>query len=83
MTDVGAELPPSVGYADISPSRGEIGCIAGRPHVYPAFVDRAPTMPRNVGRWALGRLFSISPLEGEMAGRPEGGVAANWKSEAR
>ncbi len=83
MTDIGTELPPSVEYADISPSRGEIGCIAGRRHVYPAFVNGTPTMPRHVGRWARRRPLSISPLEGEMAGRPEGGTAANWKSEAR
>ena len=57
-------IPPSVGYADISPSRGEIG------------------------RWRFAHLYDstsairqkasptvISPLEGEMSGRTEGGNA--------
>ncbi len=83
MADIGTELPPSVGYADISPSRGEIGRSVALPPVYLALGNRTPTMPLNVGRWAQGRPLSISPLEGEMAGRPEGGIAGKRKWEAR
>ncbi|TIM80678.1 MAG: propionyl-coenzyme A carboxylase alpha polypeptide [Mesorhizobium sp.] len=54
--------PPS-GLPAISPSKGEIGWIA---------VCRQSPAPRMVGMRAE---LLISPLEGEMAGRPEGGAA--------
>ncbi|MCF1471532.1 hypothetical protein FS763_06300 [Agrobacterium vitis] len=63
-------LPPSV-LLDISPSRGEIGW--GRPV--------RPKLPIEIFAFcheANGRNQSatslISPLEGEMVGRPEGGI---------
>ncbi|MET3579462.1 cobaltochelatase CobN [Mesorhizobium robiniae] len=57
------EAPPSV-LPDISPSRGEIG----------SFDDGSPSTSSVIGE---GRDDSaISPLEGEMSGRTEGGVQA-------
>ncbi|WP_318012623.1 MULTISPECIES: ABC transporter ATP-binding protein [unclassified Mesorhizobium] len=57
---LGAKAPPSV-LPDISPSRGEIG----------SFADGSPT-PLGIGE---GRdEGAISPLEGEMSGRREGGL---------
>ncbi|WP_318012557.1 ABC transporter ATP-binding protein [Mesorhizobium sp. BR1-1-6] len=57
---LGAKAPPSV-LPDISPSRGEIG----------SFADGSPT-PLGIGE---GRdEGAISPLEGEMSGRTEGGL---------
>ncbi|TIM06318.1 MAG: propionyl-coenzyme A carboxylase alpha polypeptide [Mesorhizobium sp.] len=54
--------PPS-GLPAISPTRGEISWIAA---------CRQSPAPRMVGMRAK---LLISPLEGEMAGRPEGGAA--------
>ncbi|WP_181168587.1 MULTISPECIES: ABC transporter ATP-binding protein [unclassified Mesorhizobium] len=57
---LGAKAPPSV-LPDISPSTGEIG----------SFADGSPT-PLGIGE---GRdEGAISPLEGEMSGRTEGGL---------
>ncbi|WP_181170959.1 ABC transporter ATP-binding protein [Mesorhizobium sp. B2-1-3] len=57
---LGAKAPPSV-LPDISPSRGEIG----------SFADGSPA-PLGIGE---GRdEGAISPLEGEMSGRTEGGL---------
>jgi len=96
--------PPSVGYADISPSRGEIArqrrggltelpaggsggltAIAGmaeegglpsggRRWAHRRWAVRQWFWGRGV-RWAGQRRGSISPLEGEMPGRAEGGMA--------
>jgi len=54
--------PPSV-LPDISPSRGEIG----------SFTARLPFC--SVGNWRPSLPQLISPLEGEMSGRTEGGGA--------
>ncbi|TIQ33584.1 MAG: propionyl-coenzyme A carboxylase alpha polypeptide [Mesorhizobium sp.] len=53
-------MPPSV-LPDISPPRGEIGC-------HPSF-RQSPTLQN--GEAAK---LPISPLEGEMSGRTEGGA---------
>jgi hypothetical protein len=53
-------IPPS-GLPAISPSRGEISRTVGAPSTATPKIGEAV----NVG--------VISPLEGEMAGRPEGG----------
>ena len=71
---VGARSPPSVGYADISPTKGEIGWNAITRHtgneVSASFRETA------------GRSRLISPLVGEMSAEPtEGGLAPN--SEAK
>ncbi|RVD37930.1 ABC transporter ATP-binding protein, partial [Mesorhizobium sp. M8A.F.Ca.ET.023.02.2.1] len=58
MTDVRCEAPPS-GLPAISPSRGEIG--------WPAAFG-------NDQRRRATQKLPISPLEGEMPGRAEGGV---------
>jgi glycine/D-amino acid oxidase-like deaminating enzyme len=55
-------LPPSV-LPDISPSRGEIGW------------ERSPRHIGDVEVGVSGRQESISPFEGEMSGRTEGGEA--------
>ncbi|MEJ6785720.1 molybdopterin-dependent oxidoreductase [Aminobacter sp. Piv2-1] len=58
-------LPPPSGLPAISPSRGEIGSL-----------NAAPTSrPRRLAK-ATPQL--ISSLEGEMAGRPEGGALSKW-----
>ncbi len=57
-----ARVPPSVGYADISPTRGESGrtrCAC--------LTNSASMTGRQVGPTPL------SPLVGEMSGRTEGG----------
>jgi peptide/nickel transport system ATP-binding protein len=61
---IAAWVPPSVGYADISPSRGEIGrwCFTRLTNSTSAIWQKASVTP-------------ISPLEGEMSGRTEGGNA--------
>ncbi|TPL95491.1 cobaltochelatase subunit CobN [Mesorhizobium sp. B2-3-12] len=56
------EAPPSV-LPDISPSRGEISSFAGG----------APLSTFGIGE--IGDDSSISPLEGEMSGRTEGGAS--------
>ncbi len=56
-----AVIPPS-GLPAISPSRGEIGWGEALPITGVALEQYASHLP-------------ISPLEGEMAGRPEGGEA--------
>ncbi|BCH24005.1 hypothetical protein MesoLjLc_36750 [Mesorhizobium sp. L-8-10] len=55
-------LPPS-GLPAISPSRGEIGSFDEADH------SAMPVIGEIV------RESAISPLEGEMAGRPEGGTS--------
>ncbi|TIL66054.1 MAG: hypothetical protein E5Y81_19000, partial [Mesorhizobium sp.] len=50
------------GLPAISPSRGEISSFA-----------RIPTI-RGAGDWRQAAIQLISPLVGEMAGRPEGGA---------
>jgi hypothetical protein len=57
-----ALMPPSA-LPDISPSGGKIGWGQALPITDVALEQDASHLP-------------ISPLEGEMAGRPEGGVAA-------
>jgi CO/xanthine dehydrogenase Mo-binding subunit/aerobic-type carbon monoxide dehydrogenase small subunit (CoxS/CutS family) len=65
------EAPPSV-LPDISPSRGEIELAAS------ADVSSATMMfGRSKGEGV------ISPLEGEMSGRTEGGVREQWCSNVR
>jgi len=59
--------PPSV-LPDISPSRGEIGFHSSR-HQSPAL---------EIG--AVANDSVISPLEGKMSGRTEGGVKEQWRS---
>jgi diaminohydroxyphosphoribosylaminopyrimidine deaminase / 5-amino-6-(5-phosphoribosylamino)uracil reductase len=60
--------PPSA-LPGISPSRGEIGRGSRSPISYAQFSRRdIPSMQE-------ARLLSISPLEGEMSGRTEGGQA--------
>jgi hypothetical protein len=58
-----ATIPPSV-LPDISPSRGEINCGTG-------FLSQFASPVIDMKREAFG--LSISPLEGEMSGRTEGG----------
>ncbi|WP_027037808.1 ABC transporter ATP-binding protein [Mesorhizobium ciceri] len=61
LSSLGAKAPPSV-LPDISPSRGEIGSFA---------VGSSPaTLVIGEG----GNKGAISPLEGEMSGRTEGGL---------
>jgi diaminohydroxyphosphoribosylaminopyrimidine deaminase/5-amino-6-(5-phosphoribosylamino)uracil reductase len=67
VTSKGAEAPPS-GLPAISPSRGEIGWEPD-PHTSSPAIPAAPTFDEG-GDIAS----SFSPLEGEMAGRPEGGI---------
>jgi cobaltochelatase CobN len=55
--------PPSVAFGDISPSRGEIGALH-EPHS----LSPPSAIGRNQNEGA------ISPLEGEMSGRTEGGA---------
>ncbi len=63
-------LPPSA-LPGISPSRGEIGCGSFiDPHW--SWVHLAQTVTRDYDS----RHKSISPLEGEMPGRAEGGIAS-------
>jgi hypothetical protein len=57
--------PPSA-LPGISPSRGEIGW------------RRACRLILNVESGVSGRRESISPLEGEMSGRTEGGASYEW-----
>jgi hypothetical protein len=64
-----AYLPPSV-LPDISPSRGEIRDDMS--HASPAFVEMGQSRVDIVSD-VCGILSLISPLEGEMVGRPEGG----------
>ncbi|WP_245460194.1 ABC transporter ATP-binding protein [Mesorhizobium sp. M1B.F.Ca.ET.045.04.1.1] len=59
--NVGAKAPPSV-LPDISPSRGEIGSV------------NAGSLPAVSTFGESGNESAISPLEGEMSGRAEGGV---------
>ena len=62
MADLDAMSPPSV-LPDISPSRGEIGGFAA---------------PAKLSALTIGEIVKagvISPLEGEMSGRTEGGAA--------
>ncbi|NTF07819.1 bifunctional diaminohydroxyphosphoribosylaminopyrimidine deaminase/5-amino-6-(5-phosphoribosylamino)uracil reductase RibD [Agrobacterium rubi] len=73
-----AELPPSV-LPDIFPSRGEIGSwLAGRPY---------SALDTSLADDAEGEMSSeasaqpISPPEGEMPGRAEGGSATHKESE--
>ncbi|RWB80013.1 MAG: hypothetical protein EOQ52_30075, partial [Mesorhizobium sp.] len=61
MRDVGGTAPPS-GLPAISPARGEISCRVG--------LCQSPTLQGGAPPAKL----PISPLAGEMAGRPEGGV---------
>jgi hypothetical protein len=75
-----AAVPPSA-LPGISPSRGEITRGTVLPAMYVASADKMPTIPHNAKRWALGRPQPISPLEGEMAGRPEGGVSIKHTEE--
>ena len=67
-------VPPSV-LPDISPSRGEID------KTLPSyFVEAALHAANSTGRWTFRPCRrSISPLEGEMVGRPEGGVTASYR----
>ncbi len=58
-----AKIPPSV-LPDISPSRGEISCGTD-------FLSQLAS-PRSAMK-CRSRHLSISPLEGEMPGRAEGG----------
>ncbi|CDZ25794.1 diaminohydroxyphosphoribosylaminopyrimidine deaminase [Neorhizobium galegae] len=62
-----AKIPPS-GLPAISPSRGKIGWSA---RVALPLLSQAPFCADEVRRGA--RSESISPLEGEMSGRTEGG----------
>src|SRR5262245_8401089 len=68
-----AALPPSA-LPGISPSRGEIRWGAASPQ---SSVESAANVAF-LGR--PGRLLPISPLEGEMSGRTEGGRAASSAS---
>jgi len=70
-----AKIPPSV-LPDISPSRGEVNCRTNF-----ALNFASPTM--EIKRKACG--VSISPLEGKMPGRAEGGnrLAPRGRSHAR
>ncbi|RWB00021.1 MAG: ABC transporter ATP-binding protein [Mesorhizobium sp.] len=61
LSPFGAKAPPSV-LPDISPSRGEIGSVA---------VGSSPAK-LEIGKG--GDESAISPLEGEMSGRTEGGL---------
>ena len=62
-------LPPSA-LPGISPSRGEIGCCD------PSLLLRAFTSLHCSAKWdERWCALPISPLEGEMPGRAEGGVA--------
>jgi len=68
--DVGVATPPSV-LPDISPSRGEIRWST---HSAIPGVEYAA---RKAGLKQGGRLGRISPHEGEMSGRTEGGKFRN------
>ena len=68
------ELPPSVSFADISPTRGEIGPQQSRQpeadfEVAASLLEKRERSP------------AISPLEGEMPDRAEGGRASAEKGE--
>ncbi|EUC00154.1 cell division transporter substrate-binding protein FtsY [Rhizobium sp. CF080] len=65
-----AEAPPSV-LPDISPSRGEITDAPSAP----ASDDSTTGSAEVLGQGSIHE--SISPLEGEMSGRTEGGASAN------
>jgi diaminohydroxyphosphoribosylaminopyrimidine deaminase/5-amino-6-(5-phosphoribosylamino)uracil reductase len=75
VTTKGAEHPPS-GLPAISPSRGETGW-------QPASSTASFASPAASTFDADGDLaFPISPLEGEMAGRPEGGIRGTPSNDA-
>ena len=71
--------PPS-GLPAISPSRGEIGWESS----FSSSENEESAAPRSDGKETISP--SISPLEGEMAGRPEGGnpaaVPGDWRARA-
>ena len=65
-------VPPSA-LPGISPSRGEIGKTLSS-----CLVDAVLHAANSTGRWTFRPCRrSISLLEGEMVGRPEGGVTAS------
>jgi cobaltochelatase CobN len=65
-------VPPSI-LPDISPTRGEIGKALA-----PCLLHTSLPADILTSRWKLRPGHgSISPLEGEMLGRPEGGVTAS------
>jgi hypothetical protein len=67
-------VPPS-GLPTISPSRGEI-----RKTLSSCLDDAARQAANDKGRWTFRPCRgSISPLEGEMVGRPEGGITASYR----
>ncbi|WP_428429092.1 cobaltochelatase subunit CobN [Pararhizobium sp.] len=67
------KIPPSVSFADISPSRGEINARHTR-QSQAEFEIAEPDVGRRV------RAPAISPLEGEMPDRAEGGMPPRNKS---
>ncbi|MDQ0420437.1 hypothetical protein J2045_001456 [Peteryoungia aggregata LMG 23059] len=65
-------VPPSA-LPDISPSRGEIGKTLA-----PYLLNTSLPADDSTCGWKLWPCRgSISPLEGEMVGRPEGGITAS------
>jgi hypothetical protein len=65
-------VPPSA-LPGISPSRGEIGKTLSS-----YLVEATLHAANSTGRWSFRPCRgSISPLEGEMVGRPEGGITAS------
>ena len=63
-----SKIPPSV-LPDISPSRGEIGFSTG---AFTCRMSRRSKSDQTLEQGACDE--AISPLEGEMSGRTEGGV---------
>ncbi|KAA3445752.1 ABC transporter ATP-binding protein [Mesorhizobium sp. SARCC-RB16n] len=70
----GAKAPPSV-LPDISPSRGEIGSSA-------AGSFQPTSAPTSSAIGESGNRRTISPLEGEMSGRTEGGLVGRRGQES-
>ncbi|RWH73092.1 MAG: ABC transporter ATP-binding protein [Mesorhizobium sp.] len=66
LPSFGAKAPPSV-LPDISPSRGEIGSST-----VGSLSPTSASTPAAIGESRIGS--AISPLEGEMSGRTEGGL---------
>src|SRR3546814_9918665 len=67
---------PSVSFADISPSRGEID-----PRQAPRSNAVSEHADAKAGLRTMSALHPISPLAGEMSGRTEGGRSAEHTSE--
>jgi hypothetical protein len=74
--------PPSA-LPGISPSRAEIDSRHGLPHFSKTGARRNAInrLASGLGEGTGAALHPISPLEGQMVGRPEGGVTVSVRGE--